>query len=191
MSTLPKQKLTPEEYLAIERRAEYKSEYFAGEMFAMTGASRWHNLIVSNLLRIIGNEFLDRPCVVFPSDMRVKVSPTGLYTYPDVSALCGDAEFEDEEQDTLTNPTVVFEVLSKSTEGYDRGKKFEHYRKVDSLRDYVLVAQDKTHVEHFSKRSDGRWLLTEWNELSNRFQIESIDCSLNVEDIYAKVEFES
>ena len=120
MSTQPQTYLTPEEYLAFEREAEVKHEYYAGEIFAFAGASRQHNLIVANVIRELGNEVKARPCEVYPSDMRVRVSPTGLYTYPDVTVVCGEARFGDEHSDTLLNPTVIVEVLSPSTEGYDR-----------------------------------------------------------------------
>src|SRR5215510_15498100 len=113
--------LTPEEYLALERKAGYKSEYFAGEIFAMSGASEQHNLIVANVVATLHTQFRNRPCKVYASDMRVKVSPTSLYTYPDVVALCSEPRFDDDQKDTLLNPTVIIEVLSPSTEAYDRG----------------------------------------------------------------------
>src|SRR5205085_5334550 len=119
---------TPEEYLILERQAEYKSEYFNGEIFAMTGASRRHNLVAANVLASLHGQLRKRPCEVYSSDMRVKVSPTGLYTYPDVVVVCNDPLFDDKQKDTLLNPTVLIEVLSKSTASYDRGEKFEHYR---------------------------------------------------------------
>ena len=139
MSSQIQKHYTPEEYLALERQAQYKSEYYAGEIFAMAGASRWHNLIVTNVLRELSLQLKGRPCTTYPSAMRVKISPTGLYTYPDVTVVCGAARFEDTQQDTLLNPTLIVEVLSESTEAYDRGGKFAHYRKLNSLLEYVLI----------------------------------------------------
>jgi len=150
--------LTPEEYLEIERRAERKSEYYKGEMFAMAGASRKHGLIVTNLVAELRQQLKKKPCQVYSADMRLRVVPTGLYTYPDVIVVWGAAEFADDQQDTLLNPTVVIEVLPKSTEDYDRGRKFEHYRTLPSLTDYLAVAQDRPHVEH-SYRQDSHWTL--------------------------------
>ena len=144
MSYQRKSLLTPEEYLAIERKSETKGEFYSGEVFAMVGASKRHNLIAANVIRVLGNQLLDRPCNVYPSDMRVKVSATGKYTYPDVVVACEEELFDDEEKDTLLNPVLIIEVLSESTEAYDRGKKFEHYQYIESLTDYLLVTQNHT-----------------------------------------------
>src|SRR5215210_8320716 len=149
MSHQRKTLLTPEEYLAIERKSEIKHEYFAGVMFAMVGASKRHNLITANIIRVLGNQLLDRPCNVYPSDMRVKVSVTGKYTYPDVVVACEPEQFDDAENDTLLNPVVIVEVLSASTEAYDRGKKFEQYQQLGSLTDYLLVAQEPHRIEQY------------------------------------------
>jgi Uma2 family endonuclease len=188
MSLQPKTHLTPEEYLAIERKAEYKSEYFNGEMFAMSGASERHVSIVANLVYLLVGQLRGRPCKAYASDMRVRVSPTGLYTYPDVVVVCGQAQFADEQQDTLLNPTLIVEVLSESTKDYDRGGKFEHYRSLASLSEYVLIAQDKHHVEHFVRQSDNRWLLSETNRLEDTIHLSSIDCDLVLAEVYDKVE---
>ena len=188
MSAVPKSKLTPEEYLEGERSAETRSEYYAGEVFAMAGASREHTLIAANVLAGIHRQFAGRPCEVYQSDMRVKVSATGLYTYPDVVAICGEARFEDGEHDTLANPLVLVEVLSESTEGYDRGTKSEHYRRIESLREYVLIAQDKVHVEHFVRQPDNTWLLRETEEPNDTLTLPAIQCELTVAEIYDKVE---
>ncbi|MEZ5583175.1 MAG: Uma2 family endonuclease [Candidatus Competibacteraceae bacterium] len=178
----------PEDYLALERSADYKSEYLNGEMFAMTGASEAHNLIVANIIRELSIQLKKRPCKVYPSDMRVKVDPTGLYTYPDVTVVCGPTRFDDAHKDTLVNPTVIIEVLSESTEGYDRGQKFEHYRKLDSLTDYLLVAQNRPHVERHHRQPKDQWLLTETNDLQTSLRLDSIDCELVLAEIYDKVE---
>ena len=187
MSTVPKRLLSPAEYLAQERRAVFKSEYFQGETFAMAGASREHNLIVGNLVREMGNHLRDRGCEVYPSDMRVKVAATGLYTYPDVTIVCGTPEFEDDQADTLLNPTVVFEVLSASTEAYDRGIKSSHYRRLSSLREYVLVAQDRPHVEGYLRQPDGGWLLREVSQLDQTFAVGSLTVQLPMSEIYRQI----
>src|SRR5215475_2147969 len=147
VSTHPKTRITPKEYLELERKAEIKSEYLDGEMFAMSGVTLEHSSIVVNLITELNNQFIDRPCQVHGPDLRVKVSPTGLYTYPDLVAFCEKPLFEDEHFDTLLNPQVIIEVLSNSTEAYDRGKKFAHYRTVESLREYVLVSQTEYRIE--------------------------------------------
>lgn len=190
MSLQVKTYYTPEEYLALERQAEDKSEYFNGEIFAMTGASRRHNLAAGNVLAALHLQLRKRPCEIYPSDMRVKVSPTGLYTYPDVVIVCGEPLFDDEEKDTLLNPTVLVEVLSKSTASYDRGEKFEHYRKLTSLAEYLVVAQNKYHVEHYVRQPDNQWLLSETDELEKTIHLTSIKCDLALTDIYDKVEID-
>jgi Uma2 family endonuclease len=189
MSSVPKRRLSPEEYLAIERKAKFKSEYFDGEMFAMAGASRKHNLIAGSVGARLTTQLDDRDCEVYISDMRVKVSPTGLYTYPDVVVVCGEPRFEDAEVDTLLNPKVLFETLSESTEGYDRGKKFEHYRTIASLAEYVLIAQDKPHIEHYVRQAGNQWLLSETSNLNDTIQLPSIECQLALSEIYRKVRF--
>jgi Uma2 family endonuclease len=181
--------ITSEEYLAIERKAEFKSEYFNGEIFAMSGASPEHNQITANVLAEIHTQFKKRPCRVYMNDMRVKVSPTGLYTYPDIVALCEQARFDDKQTDTLLNPTVIIEVLSDSTEDYDRGKKFQHYRTLASLQEYLLIAQDKCHIEHYIRQTNNQWLFSDINDLEATLELPSIECSLILADIYDKVEF--
>src|SRR2546426_6586677 len=171
MVTQTKVRYNPEEYLALERKAEHKSEYFAGEIFAMTGASERHNLIVTNLVRELSLQLKGRPCKTYSSDMRVKVGATGLFTYPDVIVVCGPTQFDDEQQDTVVNPSVIIEVLSKSTEGYDRGEKFAHYRKLESLTDYLLVSQTKPHVEHYVRQPDNQWLLSETEGLESALPV--------------------
>ena len=188
MALQTKRLISPEEYLAIERSAQYKSEYLHGEMFAMVGANRGHNLIVTNSVAELGRQLKKRPCRIYANDMRVKVSPTGLYTYPDIIVVCGQDRFDDSHKDTLLNPTVIIEVLSDSTEGYDRGKKFEHYRKLESLQEYVLIAQDKVHVERHLRQPDNQWLLTETDDLQSNIRLTSIQCELALAEIYDQVE---
>jgi Uma2 family endonuclease len=191
VSTVAKSALTPQEYLAKERKADFKSEYYRGEMFAMAGASEEHNSIVTNVVGELHPQLKQHDCKVYASDMRVKVDPTGLYTYPDVSVACEGREFEDEELDALLNPQVIFEVLSKSTEAYDRGPKFEQYRKLSSLSEYLLVSQDRCHVEHYEKQADGSWTLREFNDLQEVVVLRSIECKLTLADIYLKVRLPS
>lgn len=190
MSSQVKIHYSPEEYLTLEREAEYKSEYFNGEISAMTGASRRHNLVAGNVFASLHAQLRQRPCEIYPSDMRVKVSPTGLYTYPDVVVVCGEPSFDDERKDTLLNPTLLVEVLSKSTASYDRGEKFEHYRKLDSLTEYLVIAQNKHHVEHYVRQPDNQWLLSETDDLQETVHLPSTGCELTLTDIYAKVEID-
>lgn len=188
MTSQAKVHITPEEYLAIERQAAYKSEYFNGEMFAMSGASPRHVLIVTNVVAELHQQLKQRPCTVYSTDLRVKVNPTGLYTYPDVIVVCDQPQFNDEQKDTLLNPTLIVEVLSESTKDYDRGEKFEHYRTLASLAEYVLIAQDKPHFEHFVRQPDNRWLLAETNRLEDTIHLPSIACDLALAEVYDKVE---
>ena len=187
MSSIPKRFLNAEEYLALERRSQLRSEFDQGEMFATTGASRKHNLITLNIARRISEAFDNRPCETYSNDMRVKVSLSGLYTYPNVVATCKSPQFEDDLVDTLLNPQAIVEVQRESTESYDRGKKFSHYRRIPSLKDYLLVSQDHVMVEHYMRQPNNRWLLTEAFQLEDSVNILSIDCRLRLADIYAKV----
>ncbi len=180
--------LTPEEYLALEREAGYKSEYYAGEIFAMAGASIAHSLICVNISSELRAQLKKKPCRVFNSDMRAKVEASGLYTYPDVSVVCGEARFDDNVFDTLLNPVLIVEVLSKSTEGYDRGVKFKHYRQIDSLKEYVLVSQDHQRLERFERKSATEWLFSEAWRPEDKLTLSSIGCSLSIEEVYDKVE---
>ena len=155
----------------------------------MSGASREHNLIAGNTLIAIGPQLRDRECEVYPGDMRIKVSPTGLYTYPDITVVCGKPEFEDAEVDTLLNPKVLVEVLSPSTADYDRGRKFTHYRRLPSLQEYVLISQDRPLVEHYVRQGQDEWLLTEQSSLQDTLVLPSIQCQLPLSEIYLKVRF--
>jgi Uma2 family endonuclease len=188
MISQPKPYYTPEEYLALERAADYKSDYLAGEIFAMAGASEEHNTIAANIVRQLGNQFQGRPYRVYVSDMRVRVSHAGLYTYPDVVAVCGPRTFADDDHDTLLNPTVIIEILSPSTEAYDRGEKFAQYWRLPSLTDYVLVAQDRVRVEHFTRQGDG-WFVTAAVALDDTLRLVSIEAALPLAAIYENLEF--
>jgi Uma2 family endonuclease len=190
VSTNPRPRITPQEYLELERKAEIKSEYIDGEMFAMSGVTREHNRIVINIATNLNMQFEGRPCEVYASDLRTKVSHTGSYVYPDVIALCGEPQFEDEHFDTLLNPQLIIEVLSESTESYDRGKKFAHYRTIDSLQEYILVSQMECRVERFSNQEDGSWRYSENTDLMGSIEFTSVACRLSLASIYERVDFE-
>jgi len=186
MSSLPDSYLTPEEYLAIERRAEYKSEYVDGVMYAMAGGSERHNLIAANLITAIGVQLRERPCRVYPSDLKVRVPNSRRFFYPDVSIVCGETQFADDEQDVVLNPIVVVEVLSESTAAFDRGKKFQSYQQIESLREYLLVSQDEYVVEHFLRQDDGHWLYTKAGGLEEAIALPAVKCRLALRDVYNK-----
>ena len=190
VSTQSRVRVTPEEYLALERNAETRSEYFDGEMFPMPGASFEHNIIVTNLLIELGTQFLDRPSHALGPEMGVKIPRTGSYVYPDVSIVLGDPELEDEHCDTLLNPQVVIEVLSRSTESYDRGVRFAHYRTMDSLREYVLVSQWEFRIERYLRQEDGTWLYSEITDPTASLELASVVCRIPLSGIYRKVDFE-
>jgi Uma2 family endonuclease len=184
MSTHRNPRYTPEQYLGLERAAEVKSEYVDGEIFAMSGASERHILIVGNLVVALKQRLKGRDCRVYSNDLRLRVGPSRMYTYPDLIVVCGERLFADDQKDTLLNPTLLVEVLSPATEGYDRGKKFEYYRLVDSLAEYVTVAQDRAHVEHHVRQPDNRWLLEEAGTLDATLHLPSIGCDLSLADVY-------
>jgi Uma2 family endonuclease len=189
MSAVPTTRLTPEQYLAIERKAEYKSEYYNGEMFAMAGVSKEHSRVKENLIGELYARLKGGHCRTHSSDMRVKVSPTGLYTYPDVIIVCGEEHFEDAEVDTLLNPQVIIEILSDSTEKYDRGKKFRHYKQIESFREYILVAQDEPVVERSVRQSDGAWTTTTFEGLEAELALATVPVRVPLADVYAGVTF--
>jgi Uma2 family endonuclease len=188
MSSQPKIRLTSEEYLALEREAESKSEFYKGEVFAFAGASERHNLIAANFLATIHRQLRSSPCRAYLSDMRITIPQTPHYTYADVVVVCGQPELDDDFKDNLLNPIAIVEVLSPSTESYDRGKKFESYQHISSLKEYVLVSQDRPRVEQFLRQTVGRWLYSETSGDST-INLTSIDCELLLKDIYEKVQF--
>jgi len=191
MSSVPSSLLTEDEYLAVERAADFKSEFYRGEMFAMAGANSSHNLICTSLIGLLLRLARAKGCKVFGSDMRIRVGNTGLYTYPDLSIACGQLEFKDNHDDVLLNPCVIFEVLSKSTERRDRGWKFDRYCELPSLISYVLVSQDKPLVEHFIRQGDGEWRLERPKGLGAEMHLPVLDCKLSLREIYADIEFAS
>jgi Uma2 family endonuclease len=190
MSTVPHRRYTEAEYLAIERDVETKHEYYRGEMFAISGASRQHNRITFNIAGILHEQLKNRKCEAFANDMRVKVETTTLYTYPDVVITCHEPRFLDKEVDTLLNPQVIIEVLSDSTEKYDRGKKFEHYRTIPSVREYVLISQDRAHIDRFALNEQGQWVLNDASGLDEVIELDAVGCRLPLAEVYAKVELE-
>jgi Uma2 family endonuclease len=189
MSTQSKSHLTEEQYLEIERKAEFKSEYYRGEMFAMSGAREPHILIAGNAFGELRQQLRRRPCRAYSNDMRVRVTPVGLYTYPDVVIVCGEPKFLDENRDVLLNPTVIIEVLSESTEAYDRGQKFELYRALESLAEYLMISSRRISADLFTRQVDGGWLLTAKSNLEGSIELKSVDCQLLMSDLYDKVEF--
>jgi len=190
MSTMPsKRKLTQEEYLVIERASETRSEFYDGVMYAMSGASRWHGRIAVNLIAKLDAQLGESPCQVFNNDLRVDLAATGSYAYPDVVGVCGEPRFRDDADDTLLNPVLAIEVLSPSTESFDRGGKFARYRRISSLKEYVLVSQDRMMVERFRRHGDsGEWILTEFMQPDDLLEFESIGCAVSLREIYARVE---
>ena len=177
---------TAEEYLALERCASYKSEFHDGQIYAMTGASRKHNLITFNIARESGIQLKKRPCEAYINDMRVKAAKAYSYHYPDIAVVCSAPQFEDAHVDTLLNPTLLIEVLSPSTEAFDRGGKFAHYRKIGSLQEYLLIAQDQPSIERYVRQGDV-WILSEAVGLDAVVTLESIDCTLSLREVYDKV----
>lgn len=197
-----KYKITPQEYLNAERLSESKNEYFNGEVFAMAGASMEHNQISSNIIRVLGNQLVESPCTVFANDMKIKIEAIEKYTYPDIVVVCGNGEFEQDkensddkaikdeyerENDILLNPIVIMEILSISTEGYDRGDKFSHYQFIDSFIEYLLISQYVCRVEKFIRQKDKTWIYSTYSNLEDTVKIESINCDLPVAEIYRKV----
>jgi Uma2 family endonuclease len=191
MNALAKLHFTPEEYLELETTAEYKSQYIAGEIFAMAGAQPVHVKVTGNILAALHNRFRGRPCDVFNSDMRVRSATGDMYTYPDVSALCGEPEFEGDKNEppSLLNPQVIIEVLSRSTQDFDRGDKFARYRKIATLTDYVLVSTDEPRVEQYIRLPSGVWTRQDRGDVSGVIRLASLDCDLPLAEIYEKVAF--
>jgi len=190
MASDPKTLLTEEQYLEIERRAERKSEFHDGEMFAVAGTTATHNRLVWKLIAHLDRQLGSGPCQGYPSDMRVRVSPTGLYTYPDLVVVCGEPKFLDQKRDTLLNPTLIVEVQSPSTEAYDRGRKFEHYRSLPSLRQYLLVSSERIGTELRTGQPDGQWLLSFGANAEDVIDLDSVGARLLVSELYAGVEFD-
>ena len=191
MTALPQPQYGFEEYLATEREQENRNEFIAGQVYAMTGAKENHNLIVTNLIITIGTQFKRRPCRVFASDMKVRIDLADACTYPDVTALCGERHFHDQRRDVITNPTLIVEVLSESTEAYDRGDKFALYRRLPSLREYLLLSQERMAAELYTRQGHDRWLLSTFDRAEQEIALESVDCTVPMAEIYDKVEIDA
>jgi Uma2 family endonuclease len=189
MSQPARKWVSEEEYLRLEELAEERSEYYRGELFAMAGGTAEHSLISGNVLRELGDQLEAGPCRVFNSDLRVKIAETGLNTYPDVGVVCEEPSFDDARRTTLLNPIVLVEVLSDSTEAFDRGDKFGHYRRIPSLQQYVLVSSNQARIECFTRASDGAWVLSECSNPEGSLLLPAIGCVLSLPRVYAKVDF--
>ena len=190
MSTQPKPHYSFEDYLAAERDCiDAKHEYVAGQVFAMTGATYHHNLITTNVVSELRQQLKSRPCIALSSDMRLRIQAADSCLYPDIVVLCDKPVFHDERNDVLTDATLVAEVLSPSTEGYDRGGKFALYRGLPGLRQYLLIAQDRPVMDLFTRQADGRWVLDAYTDMDTSIRLESIDCTLRLGEVYDKVDF--
>ena len=185
--TPPGQELSLAGYYALEDTSEIKHEYFRGVAYAMAGASARHNLIVANLISSLHAQLRGKHCTVYPGDLRLQVVATGIYTFPDVMVICGDLQYADAREDTVTNPSVIFEVISPSTEHYDRGKKFEHFRTVSTLQEYLLIAQDRLHIEQYIRQEADQWLFVEYSLDQALIPLKEIGCILSVAAVYEKV----
>lgn len=187
MASVPSAPLSEEEYLRIDRARELKSEFYDGQMFAMSGGSFAHARLAANILTLL-NRQTHPGCLAFGGDLRVKAARAGLYTYPDAGVVCGEPQFAGESpKDTLLNPALLVEVLSPATENYDRGQKFASYRTIESLRDFLLIHQDRRHVEHYSKRDDGAWVLRDYYGDTATVAIDSLGLSIAVAELYSAV----
>lgn len=191
MSALPDayKKMTETDYLAFERQSEIKHEFMAGEAYAMSGASEAHNLITTSVIAVLYNQLRGRSCKVYPSDMKVRTPATGSYAYPDITVICGEARFADDQHDVLFNPTMIIEVMSPSTERYDRGQKFQHYREIESLQEYILIAQDSPRIERFARQENLFWQFNDAHGMDASLELSSIGCTLTLVEIYEQVTF--
>jgi len=188
MLQLKEKYISAEEYFAAEEYAEYKSEYYHGEIFAMSGATHNHNVIAVNITAALHSALYGSDCFVYAGDMRVQVDPAKHYTYPDVTVVCGRIDFSTGRKDTVSNPLVIFEILSESTADYDRGAKFRAYRKIPSFREYIMVDQYSYDVEHYHKNESGFWVTEEFDQISDRFTIHSLDVEICLKDIYYRLD---
>ena len=180
---------TPDEYLELERKSNYKSEYLAGQIYAMSGGNPMHSFIAANVSGEIHARLKGSTCRTFNSDLKVRTTPGGLFAYPDVTVVCGELRCHDDRKDVCLNPTVIVEVLSPSTEGYDRGAKWAQYQTIASLQTYVLVAQHTPRVEQYVRQANGDWTFSTVSGMDGSLYLASIDCTLALRDIYDRVEF--
>ncbi|HEX4231528.1 MAG TPA: Uma2 family endonuclease [Bryobacteraceae bacterium] len=184
MASLPKPPLTEDEYLRLDRKAETKSEFHDGQMFAMAGGSLNHSLLANSIGALLRGQ-VAAGCRVFNADLRIKIPASKTYTYADCSVICGEPEFSGDQQDVVLNPVLIVEVLSPTTEGYDRGKKFELYRTIRSFREYLLVHQDRRRIEHYSRQDDGSWLLREHSGTEGSVAVDVLGVHISLSDLYA------
>lgn len=192
MTAQPIQYITEEEYLQRERMSTSKHEYYNGRIYAMAGASEDHNLIAMNIAAILRARVRGTTCRAYPSDMRVKVLQTGLNTYPDFTIVCGTPQFVNlEKRDTLTNPTIIIKILSPSTESYDRGEKFQHYRTIDTLQEYILVAQNKHRIERFVRHDSNEWVLSDIAGIEASLPLSVLQAHIPLAEIYEQVPIRS
>lgn len=184
MAAEPRAKMTVEEYLEFDRASEVKHEYYDGEVFAMAGATYDHNVIVGNTYACLRSQLQSGPCRANLSDLRVQAGTSGLLTYPDLTVVCGSPQFVFGQRDVLLNPVLIVEVLSPSTEAYDRGRKFAHYRTIDTLRGYVLIAQDEYRIEHFARQANDLWVLSDATCPDGTLHLPTLGCALPLADVY-------
>ncbi len=184
---LKKEYYTKEEYLEMEDSAEYKSEYYQGEIFAMAGGSPKHSIICFNIYRSLGNAIADKDCTGFESNMKLELAEADAYVYPDVMVVCGEIRLAENTNDVITNPVLIAEVLSPGTESFDRGKKFEYYQRLMSIKEYVLVSQDKPMVESYFKQDENSWLYTAVKGIDKTAVFKSLECEIALKDIYHKI----
>jgi Uma2 family endonuclease len=185
---IPK-RYTAEEYLELEENADFRSEFFQGEIFAMAGGSYNHDVIAGNAYAALHQLGQTKPCTAFTSNMKVFVDVHGLYTYPDAMLVCGKPQFQSGRTDTIVNSLLLVEVLSKSTESYDRGKKFDFYRSIPTFEHYILIEQDQIHVEYYQRLADGRWLLTVLKDQYEALRLPAIDFEIALYNLYSKVDW--
>lgn len=189
LTNKPRTGISLEEYLVRERAAEYRADFVYGEIRAMAGGSLQHGRLIANLTGGITPQLRGKPCFAVSGDVKVAADPDGLYVYPDLTVVCGEPQFHDRERDVLLNPTVIFEVLSPTTEGYDRGLKSTRYRRLPSLREYVFICQTEPLIEHWVRQADGLWLVATITGLSEKVALDSIECRLEMAEVYDRVEF--
>lgn len=191
MNAQPYEYVSLQQYFDLEETSDLKHEYYRGAIYAMTGATARHNVIIANIIGLLHSQLRRSARRVFPSDLRLKIEQTGLYTYPDISVICGTIQFDAGRQDAVTNPIVLVEVLSARTENYDRGKKFEHYRTLETLQEYIVVAQDRAHIEQYIRQDEHRWLLVDFFTPDQVVRVDTIKCKLPLADVYEYITFEN
>lgn len=190
MLAQPQNYVSLDAYFTLEETSGIKHEYYRGVVYAMTGASPRHNLIATNVIASLHAQLRGKPCTVYPSDLRLKVEHTGLYTYPDSLVVCDPLRLDSARPNTILNPTVLVEILSPSTKDYDRGTKFQHYRTIETFQEYVVIEQDRVHIEHYVRQDADHWLLIDYHRKEQVLNLQSIGCQLTLEDVYEKVIFE-